>query len=172
MHNWLAEFGDGLLTLRDLFKSAADAEKFMATAAEKVDALDQEAARMQVDGETIAKRLAEQRLYLATAEEETAGRRNAIDAEITEYRASKQAIADQEVVKATADMRRKVEADLVQLKADLENRTANRHALEGEVATLMEQAKVLDRQLGEKQERLRAVEAKLAEAGKFAIGAP
>jgi chromosome segregation ATPase len=169
-HNWLAKFGDDLLSLRDAFKAAGEVEAATATMVERLADAEEELARTRAEIDVAAKRLAEQRLYVATAEEETAARRAAIDAEIVEYKASRQATADHEVIIATADTRRKVETDLVQLRVDLENKTANRDALEGEVATLVERAQVLDRLNAEKTERLRIVESRLAEAGKFALG--
>jgi chromosome segregation ATPase len=169
-HNWLAKFGDDLLALRDAFRAAADAETSVANADAELQAIATQTRNLHDENDTLAKRIAEQKLYLQTAEKETAGRRAAIDAELTDYKASRQAIADQEVVQAAADTKRKIETELVQLKADLANRTANRDALADEVRVLMERTQTLDRLNAEKTERLRQVEAKLADAGKFALG--
>jgi chromosome segregation ATPase len=169
-HNWLAKFGDDLLALRDAFRAAADAENAIANADAALQELATANRNLTAENDTVAKRLAEQKLYLQGAEKETAARRASIDAEITDYRASQQVIADQEVIQAAADTKRKIETELAQLKADHANRTANRDALEEEVRVLMEQGQTLDRMNAEKTERLRKVEAKLADAGKFALG--
>lgn len=170
-HNWLARFGDDLLALRDTFAAAGAAEDLLSSKETEVARLDDRAASLSVEIEVQGRRLADQSTLIAAADADLLERRTKVDVEVNEYFMKRHAEADQEVTQAAAETRRKVEIDLVQINADIQNRTANRDALAGEVSVLVERAQTYDRLIAEKSERLKTIEARLAEVGKFALGA-
>ena len=178
-HNFLADFGDDILSLRDLFKAAGEAEDILDGKDAAIDVLDARAASLRSEVETLESRLANQSTLVQQADIELAERKDAIADEAALYKQTRFAEVDAQVAAAVAEQGRKVsdatakaERDLLALNAEIENKSANRDALANEVTTLMDRAQTYDRLIAEKAERLRIVEAKLADLGKFALGAP